>query len=121
VAEPFIVNGVARAEARERASAFLRRSHIPERLWRCPPSTFSGGEQQRVNIGAGFIPDLPILRSNDRPPRSMRPIRAVVVKLIEERNTGCCYGGRLVTTMNPHLIAEHRRRDILLLLHEGRH
>ena len=61
VAEPLIVNGTARAEAREKAGALLRRLNIPERLWALPPSTFSGGEQQRVNIARGFISDLPIL------------------------------------------------------------
>src|SRR6195952_2537053 len=49
VAEPLIVNGTARPEARERAAGLLRRLNIPERLWALPPSTFSGGEQQRVN------------------------------------------------------------------------
>jgi alpha-D-ribose 1-methylphosphonate 5-triphosphate synthase subunit PhnL len=61
VAEPLIVNGTARAEAREKAGALLRRLNIPERLWTLPPSTFSGGEQQRVNIARGFISDLPHL------------------------------------------------------------
>jgi alpha-D-ribose 1-methylphosphonate 5-triphosphate synthase subunit PhnL len=61
VAEPLIVNGIARAEAREQAGTLLRRLNIPERLWALPPSTFSGGEQQRVNIARGFISDLPIL------------------------------------------------------------
>src|SRR6266480_7395617 len=55
VAEPLIVNGVARAEARQRAGQLLRHLNIPERLWALPPSTFSGGEQQRVNIARGFI------------------------------------------------------------------
>src|SRR3954471_21449752 len=61
VAEPLIVNGIARAEAREQAGALLRRVHIPEPVWALPPSTFSGDEQQRVNIARGFISDLPIL------------------------------------------------------------
>src|SRR5258708_17461672 len=61
VAEPLIVNGMARPEARDRAGTLLRRLNIPERLWALPPSTFSGGEQQRVNIARGFISDLPVL------------------------------------------------------------
>jgi alpha-D-ribose 1-methylphosphonate 5-triphosphate synthase subunit PhnL len=55
VAEPLIANGSARTEARDKAGALLRRLNIPERLWALPPSTFSGGEQQRVNIARGFI------------------------------------------------------------------
>jgi alpha-D-ribose 1-methylphosphonate 5-triphosphate synthase subunit PhnL len=85
VAEPLIANGVARAEARERAGVLLRRLNIPERLWALPPSTFSGGEQQRVNIAHGFISDLPILLL-DEPTASLDAAnRAVVVELIEQK------------------------------------
>ena len=85
VAEPLIANGVTRAEAREKAGALLHRLNIPERLWALPPSTFSGGEQQRVNIARGFISDLPILLL-DEPTASLDAAnRAVVVELIEEK------------------------------------
>ena len=85
VAEPLIAGGVARAEARERAGALLRRLNIPERLWALPPSTFSGGEQQRVNIARGFISNLPILLL-DEPTASLDAVnRAVVVDLIDEK------------------------------------
>src|SRR6266481_183613 len=85
VAEPLIANGVARPEARERAGQLLRRLNIPERLWSLPPSTFSGGEQQRVNIARGFISDLPVLLL-DEPTASLDAAnRAVVVELIDEK------------------------------------
>jgi alpha-D-ribose 1-methylphosphonate 5-triphosphate synthase subunit PhnL len=85
IAEPLVANGVAREEARERASRLLRRLNIPERLWRLPPSTFSGGEQQRVNIAHGFISDYPILLL-DEPTASLDAAnRAVVAGLIEEK------------------------------------
>ncbi|MBR0840626.1 phosphonate C-P lyase system protein PhnL [Bradyrhizobium liaoningense] len=82
VAEPLIVNGMSRADAQERAGSLLHRLNIPERLWQLPPATFSGGEQQRVNIARGFIPDLPILLL-DEPTASLDAAnRAVVVDLI---------------------------------------
>ncbi len=85
VAEPLIASGVARGEARERAGNLLRRLNIPERLWALPPSTFSGGEQQRVNIARGFILDLPILLL-DEPTASLDAAnRTVVVELIDAK------------------------------------
>jgi alpha-D-ribose 1-methylphosphonate 5-triphosphate synthase subunit PhnL len=85
VTESLIAIGVARSEAGERAVALLRRLNIPERLWALPPSTFSGGEQQRVNIARGFISDLPILLL-DEPTASLDAAnRAVVVDLIDEK------------------------------------
>jgi len=59
VAEPLLVLGVAREAAQARAEALLRRLNVPERLWSLSPTTFSGGEQQRVNIARGFAHDLP--------------------------------------------------------------
>jgi alpha-D-ribose 1-methylphosphonate 5-triphosphate synthase subunit PhnL len=85
VAEPLIANGVVRVEARKQAGSLLRTLNIPERLWALPPSTFSGGEQQRVNIARGFISDLPILLL-DEPTASLDAAnRAVVVDLIDEK------------------------------------
>src|SRR5690242_1449400 len=85
VAEPLIATGAPREEAREQAGRLLRCLNIPERLWTLPPSTFSGGEQQRVNIAHGFISDHPILLL-DEPTASLDAAnRAVVVDLIEEK------------------------------------
>jgi alpha-D-ribose 1-methylphosphonate 5-triphosphate synthase subunit PhnL len=107
VAEPVIATGVARPEARERAGQLLRRLNIPERLWALPPSTFSGGEQQRVNIARGFISDLPILLL-DEPTASLDAAnRAVVVELIDQKK---CQGVAMVAIVHDdeirHLIAD---------------
>lgn len=85
VAEPLIAGGMTRADAQARAGELLHRLNIPERLWQLPPATFSGGEQQRVNIARGFISDLPILLL-DEPTASLDAAnRAVVVELVAEK------------------------------------
>ncbi|MDE3764120.1 phosphonate C-P lyase system protein PhnL [Sinorhizobium meliloti] len=82
VAEPLQARGVAAAEARERAAELLSRLNLPRELWALPPATFSGGEQQRVNIARGFITDHKILLL-DEPTASLdAKNRAVVVKMI---------------------------------------
>jgi len=82
VAEPLLAVGIPREEARARAAQLLGRVNIPERLWSLPPSTFSGGEQQRVNIARGFISDHPILLL-DEPTASLDARnREIVVELI---------------------------------------
>ena len=61
VAEVLIARGDTRDHAREQARALLLRLNIPRRLHALPPATFSGGEQQRVNLARGFIGGHPVL------------------------------------------------------------
>ena len=84
VAEPLLNLGVPQDQARARAVDLLARLNIPERLWSLSPTTFSGGEQQRVNIARGFAHPYPALLL-DEPTASLDPInREVVLTLIEE-------------------------------------
>lgn len=85
VAEPLIERSVTAAEARERAAALLTRLAIPERLWSLPPATFSGGEQQRVNIARGFITELPLLLLDEPTAALDARNRDVVTGLIREK------------------------------------
>ncbi len=84
VAEPLVTRGVPRDEAQARATELLHRLNLPERLHGLPPATFSGGEQQRVNLARGFAPGYPVLLL-DEPTASLDAAnRAVVIGLIRE-------------------------------------
>ena len=84
VAEPLLKLGVPASAARQTAAVLLARLNIPERLWTLSPTTFSGGEQQRVNIARGFVHPFPALLL-DEPTASLDAgNRDVVLQLIED-------------------------------------
>jgi alpha-D-ribose 1-methylphosphonate 5-triphosphate synthase subunit PhnL len=85
VAEPLRLRGMDGDDARRRAGAMLARLNVPERLWGLAPATFSGGEQQRVNIARGFIAGMPILLLDEPTAALDADNRAIVAELILER------------------------------------
>jgi alpha-D-ribose 1-methylphosphonate 5-triphosphate synthase subunit PhnL len=85
VAQPLRREGVSIGEARDRAAEMLTRLNVPRRLWPLAPATFSGGEQQRVNIARGFISDYPAMLLDEPTSALDAENREEVVRLIEER------------------------------------
>ena len=84
VRDPLLARGAAPDVATEKAKAMLARLNLPERLWNLAPATFSGGEQQRVNIARSFVDPSPIMLI-DEPTASLDAgNRNVVVQLIAE-------------------------------------
>lgn len=84
VRDPLLARGASPETATDRAGAMLARLNLPERLWNLAPATFSGGEQQRVNIARSFVDPSPVMLI-DEPTASLDAgNRAVVVDLIRE-------------------------------------
>jgi alpha-D-ribose 1-methylphosphonate 5-triphosphate synthase subunit PhnL len=94
VCEPLIMQGKLIKAAKAQAKKLLNKLSIPESLWDLPPATFSGGEQQRVNIARTLIQDYPILLL-DEPTASLdEKNRDAVIELINEaRNQGTAVVG----------------------------
>ena len=71
-------------EARTKAAHWLTRLRIPERLWELPPATFSGGEQQRINIARSMIKPRALLLL-DEPTASLDPVNTqTVIEMIQD-------------------------------------
>lgn len=84
VKQPALAIGMNPTLVNDKAEQLLSRLNIPQALWSLAPATFSGGEQQRVNIARGFMVDYPILLL-DEPTASLDATnREVVLSLITE-------------------------------------
>jgi len=110
VAEPLVAGGTPRDLARREAAELLRRLNIAGSLWGLPPATFSGGEQQRVNIARGFLPNFPILLL-DEPTASLDARNCeVVVELIAERKRR---GAAIVAIVHDQAVRDRIADDVI--------
>lgn len=91
---PMLSRGIDEPQADRRARAMLARLNLPAQMWGLAPATFSGGEQQRVNIARCFVDPTPILLL-DEPTASLDTgNRDIVIELIEEvRSAGAAMLG----------------------------
>lgn len=103
VMEPALARGWNRDEASVRAQDLLTRLNIPQPLWQLAPGTFSGGEQQRVNIARGFMVPWPVLLL-DEPTASLDDSnRQGVLELINEAKAA---GAAVIGIFHDHLARE---------------
>lgn len=84
VMAPLLATGAAPDDARGRAQTLLERLNIPRRLWSLPPATFSGGEQQRINIARGFAAAPPVMLLDEPTAALDDANRNAVMALIHE-------------------------------------
>ncbi|MEL7053548.1 MAG: phosphonate C-P lyase system protein PhnL [Cyanobacteria bacterium J06588_5] len=89
-AEPLMMLGAEAELARDKVRSLFTRLNLPERLWSLSPTTFSGGEQQRVNIARAFAVDYPILLLDEPTSALDAANREVVMQLIQERKAQGC-------------------------------
>jgi len=113
VMEPLRALGVAEEEARQKAARLLDQLRVPERLWGLSPTTFSGGEQQRINLARSFIATPPVMLL-DEPTASLDPVnRQLVVDLINQtRQAGAAmvaiaHDGALLDTPVTRIVEMH--------------
>jgi alpha-D-ribose 1-methylphosphonate 5-triphosphate synthase subunit PhnL len=84
VAQPLLKKGLMAEIANEKAMKILQSLGLPEPLWAGFPITFSGGEQQRINVARAII-DPPKLLLIDEPTASLDPVtKDVVIEMLLE-------------------------------------
>jgi len=93
-AEPLMDLGIEPETAKDKIRELFTRLNLPERLWHLSPTTFSGGEKQRVNIARAFSVNYPILLLDEPTSALDAANRKVVMQLIAERKAqGCAMVG----------------------------
>jgi alpha-D-ribose 1-methylphosphonate 5-triphosphate synthase subunit PhnL len=116
VSEGLLIRKWARDEAFREAGTCFERLGLPEELWDAYPSTFSGGEQQRINITRAIL-SRPRFLLVDEPTASLdlKTKDAVIDMLLELKEAGTSI---LLITHDEHTLS--RLADRYLQLDQGK-
>jgi alpha-D-ribose 1-methylphosphonate 5-triphosphate synthase subunit PhnL len=114
-AEPLARLGIERSEARAEAERWLRRLGIEESRWQASPITFSGGEQQRLNLARAFIAR-PRFLLLDEPTASLDAVsKSIVLEMMSEARAA----GVTILTVSHDTAAMERLADNVYWLQTG--
>jgi alpha-D-ribose 1-methylphosphonate 5-triphosphate synthase subunit PhnL len=109
VAEPLVIAGIPRPDARENARRLLQRLRIDSRLHDAFPCTFSGGEKQRLNLARAVIRPSRLLLL-DEPTASLDPeAMQIVLDLLSEMKSR---GTTLIAVFHDRSIMDRLMDDI---------
>ena len=89
--------------ARAEAARWLQRLNIGRQLWPLPPATFSGGEQQRINVARSLIKPRPLLLL-DEPTASLDAANTEVV--LQMINQARARGAGIIGVFHDPMISE---------------
>ncbi len=104
VCEPLLGQGVEHHEALTEAHHMLTRMQLPEHLWGLSPTTFSGGEKQRVNLARAMVGE-PRLLLLDEPTAALDPHTSThVCDIIRDLKTKGV--AMLAIFHHPHLVEQ---------------
>lgn len=93
-AEPLLELGCDRETACRKIEKLFALLNLPPRLWQLSPTTFSGGEKQRVNIARALAVDYPILLLDEPTSALDESNRQAVIQLLEAcKARGCAMVG----------------------------
>lgn len=112
VASALVARGRSLKEARRVASESFERLSLPTDLWDAYPATFSGGEQQRVNIARAMI-SCPRILLVDEPTASLdlKTKDAVIQMLLELKRSGTSI---ILITHDEHTLSKMSDRSLHL-------